>query len=90
MRCFAASVDAVHDDSTVIAVVFDIASTLNLKVGVALPASAAPPTKRQFDEQRKFGSFGWFGDMHCRTVVLELWYGEVALVLEQLLISPDN
>ena len=29
---------------------FDIAGTLKRKVGVVLPASAAPPPKRRFDE----------------------------------------
>ena len=41
MRCFAVSVSAVHNDSTVSVVSFDIAGTLKQKVGVALPASAA-------------------------------------------------
>ena len=40
-------VGAVHNDSTVS---FDIAGTLKQKVGAALPASAAPPPKRRFDE----------------------------------------
>ena len=50
MWCFAVSVGAVHSDSTVSVVSFDIAGTLKQKVGVTLPASAAPPAKRQFDE----------------------------------------
>ena len=45
MWCFAVSVDAVNTDSTVSVVIFDIAGTLKQKVGVALPASAAPPPK---------------------------------------------
>ena len=48
-RC-GVSVGAVHSDSTVSVVSFDIAGTLKQKVGVALPTSAAPPPKRQFDE----------------------------------------
>ena len=58
MRCFAASVDALHGDSTDSEVSFDVAGTLKQKVGAALPTSAAPPPKRRFDEERKFGSFG--------------------------------
>ena len=50
MWSFAVSVSAVNSDSTVSVVSFDIADTLKQKVGVALPASAAPPPKRQFDE----------------------------------------
>ena len=45
MWCFAVSFGAVHNDSTVSVVSFDIAGTLKQKVGVALPASAAPPAK---------------------------------------------
>ena len=45
MWCFAVLVGAVHSDSTVSVVSFDIAGTLKQKVGVALPASAAPPSK---------------------------------------------
>ena len=45
MWCFAASVGAVHNDSTVSVVSFHIASTLKQKVGTALPASAAQPPK---------------------------------------------
>ena len=45
MWCFAVSVASVHNDSTVSVVSFDIAGTLKQKVGVALPASAAPPPK---------------------------------------------
>ena len=56
MWCFAVSVGAVHKDYTVSVVSFDIAGTLKQKVGVALPASAVPPPKRQFDEKRKFGN----------------------------------
>ena len=41
MRCFAASVGVVHDDSTVSVVRFDIAGTLNQKDVAALPPSAA-------------------------------------------------
>ena len=48
MRCFAVSVGAVHNDSTVSVVGFNIAGTLKQKVGVALPASAAPPPKGDF------------------------------------------
>ena len=47
MWCFAVLVGAVHDDSTVNVV--DITGTLKQKVGVALPASAAPSPERQFD-----------------------------------------
>ena len=54
MRCFAVLVDAVHSDSTVSVVSFDIAGTLKQKVRAALPASAAPPPKRRFDEYGKF------------------------------------
>ena len=39
------SVSAVHNDSTVSVVSFDIAGTPKQKVGVELPASAAPPPK---------------------------------------------
>ena len=39
------SVGAVHNDSTVSVVGFDITGTLKQKVGAALPASAAPPQK---------------------------------------------
>ena len=42
---YAVSVGAVHNDSTVSVVSFNIAGTLKQKVGVALPASAAPPPK---------------------------------------------
>ena len=45
MWCFAVSVGAVHNDSTVSVFSFDIAGTLKQKVDVALPASAAPPPK---------------------------------------------
>ena len=44
------SVGTVHNDSTVSVVSFDIAGKLKQKVGVALPASAAPPQKWLFDE----------------------------------------
>ena len=37
MWCFVVSVGAVHNDSTVSVVKFDIAGTLKQKVGVALP-----------------------------------------------------
>ena len=40
MWCFTVLVGAVHNDSTVSVVSFDIAGTLKQKVGVALPASA--------------------------------------------------
>ena len=43
MWCFTVLVGAVHNYSTVSVVSFDIAGTLKQKVGVALPASAAPP-----------------------------------------------
>ena len=46
MWCLAVSVGAVHSDSTVSVVSFDIAGTLKQKIGTALPASAAPPPKR--------------------------------------------
>ena len=43
-----------HAFSIVFSVVsFDIAGTLKQKVGAALPASGAPPTKRRFDDKRK-------------------------------------
>ena len=45
MWSFAVSVGALHSDSTLSVVSFDIAGTLKQKVGVALPASAAPPPK---------------------------------------------
>ena len=54
LKCFAVSVGAVHNDSTVSVVSFHIAGTLKQKVGAALPASAASPPKRRFDERRKF------------------------------------
>ena len=54
MWCFAVSVDAVYNDSTVSVVCFDISGTLKQKVGVALPASAALPPKSRFNEWRKF------------------------------------
>ena len=41
---------AVYNDSTVSVISFDIADTLKLKVGLALPASAALPPKRRLDE----------------------------------------
>ena len=47
MRCFAVSVGAVYDDSTVSVVSLDIVGTLEQKVATALPASAAPPPKRR-------------------------------------------
>ena len=43
MWCFAVLVDAVHSDSTISVVSFDIAGTMKQKVGVVLPTSAAPP-----------------------------------------------
>ena len=46
MRCFTVLVGAVHSDSTVSVVSFDIAGILKQKVGAAVPASAAPPPKR--------------------------------------------
>ena len=63
MRCFAVSVGAVHNDSTVSVVSFDIAGTLTQKVGASLPASAAPPTKcdltsREFSEVLAADSVG--------------------------------
>ena len=45
MWCLAVSIGAVHYDSTVSVVSFDIAGTLKKKVGVALPTSAAPLPK---------------------------------------------
>ena len=45
MWCFAVSVAAVHNDSTVSVVSFDIVGTLNQKAGVALPTSVAPLPK---------------------------------------------
>ena len=45
MRCFAISVGAVHYESTVSVVSFNIAGTLKQKVGAALPASATSPPK---------------------------------------------
>ena len=45
MWCFAVSVGAVHNDSTVSVVSFDIAGTMRQKIGVALPALAAPLPK---------------------------------------------
>ena len=45
MWCFAVSIGAVHNDSTISVVTFDITGTLKQKVGVVLPASAAPPPK---------------------------------------------
>ena len=48
MWCFAVSVGAVHNDSTVSVVSFNIAGTLKQKVGVALPPSATPPPKWDF------------------------------------------
>ena len=50
MRCFAVSVGEVHSDSTVSVVSFDIVGTLKQKVRTALPAMAAQPPKRRFDE----------------------------------------
>ena len=57
MWCFAVSVGAVHNSSTVSVVSFDIASTLKQKVGVVLPASAAPPPKRQFTSRESLEVF---------------------------------
>ena len=55
MWYFAVSVGAVHSDSTVSVVRFDIAGTLKKKVGVALPASAAQSQKnRRVEKVRKF------------------------------------
>ena len=48
MWCFTVFDGAVHSDSTVNVVCFDIVGTLKQKVGVALPASAAPPPKGDF------------------------------------------
>ena len=45
MWCFAVSVGAVHSNSTVSVVRFDIADTLRQKIGAVVPASAAPPPK---------------------------------------------
>ena len=45
MWCFAVSIGAVHSDSTVSVVSFDIAGTQKQKVDVALPTSAAQPPK---------------------------------------------
>ena len=45
MWCLAVSVGAVHSDSTVCVVSFDIAGTLKQNVGEALPASTDPPPK---------------------------------------------
>ena len=45
MGCFAVSVGAVHNDSTVSVVSFNIAGTLKQKVRAALPTSATPPPK---------------------------------------------
>ena len=45
MGYIAVSVGAVHSDSTVNVVSFDIAGTLKQTVGVALPTSAAPLPK---------------------------------------------
>ena len=52
MWCFAFSVSAVHNDSTVCVVSFDIAGTLMQKVGITLPASVALPPRSRFDELR--------------------------------------
>ena len=57
MRCFAVSVGAVHNDSTVSVVSFDIAGTLKQKVGVALPASAAPPPKGNLTSRESWDVF---------------------------------
>ena len=57
MLCFAGSVGAVHNDSTVSVVSFDIAGTLKQNVGAALPTSAAPPQKKailRVEKVRKF------------------------------------
>ena len=45
MWWFPLSVGAVHNDSTVSVVSFNIVGTLKQKVGAALPASAVPPPK---------------------------------------------
>ena len=50
MRYFAVKIGAVHSDSTVSVVSLDVAGTLKLIVGIALPASASPPPKVRFDE----------------------------------------
>ena len=57
MWCFAVSVGVVNNDFTVSVVCFDVAGTLKQKVGVALPASADPPPRRQFDEFDKVRKF---------------------------------
>ena len=59
MRCFAVSFGAVHYDSTVCVVSFDIAGTMNQKVGIALAASTFPPPQRQFVSTRHGGMYVW-------------------------------
>ena len=64
MLCFAVSVGAVHNDSTVSVVSFDIAGTQKQKVGLALPASAAPPPKGDLTSRESLkvlatDSVGW-------------------------------
>ena len=64
MWCFAVSVDADHNDSTVSVVSFDIDGTLMLIDGLALPESAASPPKRRLtsresSEDLAADSVGW-------------------------------
>ena len=58
MCCFSVSFGAIHNDSTVSVVSFDIAGTLKQKGGVALPASAAPTTSRESSEVLAADSVG--------------------------------
>ena len=57
MWCCAVSVGTVHNDSTVNVVSLAIAGTLKQKVGVALPASAAPPPKKAIRRIEKVRMF---------------------------------
>ena len=54
MWCFAVSVGAVHNDSTISVVSFDIAGTLKQKVGVALPTLVAPLLKGDLTSRESF------------------------------------
>ena len=63
MWCFTFSVGAVLNDFTVSVVSFDIAGTLKQKVGVALPASAAPPPKGDLTSRDSFAC------RRCRWVI---------------------
>ena len=78
MLCHVVLVGAVHSDSTVSVVSFDIASTLKQKVGVALPASAAQLpkgdlTSRESSDVLAADSVGrWSGREEATSIRIQL------------------